>query len=352
MAAEAGLPGSGPGDTRQRRLPRPPLFVLAPARSCSSVVVCMLGQHPQLYGFPELRLFRTSHVDGLLVDPPAGRGIPARERGSGLVRALAQLHDGEQTPGTLDRAWQWLEDRQDWTVVAVLDQLLALVDPLVGVEKSPETSLSDDALNRAEAAYPQARYLHLVRHPWSTVASMTSAWGPLGYWNVEPSRAADYCGRLWLEQHRRIDGLACRVGPERYLRVRAEDVVNEPLAVLPSVCRWLGITDDADDLACMTSPEESAYANPGPPQWTGGFDPAFLRQPKLHTVVVPAGLQAPPSWLVGASTQAEVAALATDFGYAGNDERHVVHSAARLRGLGHYRTTSGSGRHGAQHLQR
>jgi hypothetical protein len=33
------------------------LLVLAPPRSFSSVVAAMLGQHPQMYGMPELQLF-------------------------------------------------------------------------------------------------------------------------------------------------------------------------------------------------------------------------------------------------------------------------------------------------------
>src|SRR5262249_10281696 len=45
-----------------------PVFVLAPARSHSSVAVAMLSQHPAMYGFPELRLFRARDVAGLLKD--------------------------------------------------------------------------------------------------------------------------------------------------------------------------------------------------------------------------------------------------------------------------------------------
>src|SRR5689334_6847091 len=100
-----------------------PLFVLAPARSCSSVVVTMLGGHPGLYAFPELRLFRADTVAGLLTEPPTGQGMPVRERTAGLCRAIAELHEHEQSAESVSRAIAWLEDRRDWPAGRVLDHL-------------------------------------------------------------------------------------------------------------------------------------------------------------------------------------------------------------------------------------
>jgi Sulfotransferase family len=312
--------GARPAAVGNDGLPRDPgrfrpLFLLAPARSCSSVVVAMLGQHPRLYGFPELRLFRAARVGQLLVEPAAGDGMPARERAAGLLRALAQLHDGEQSPESVDRAWQWLRQRQDWDVAAVLDELLRLIAPVTGVEKSPETSLTDGALVRAARAYPQARYVHLVRHPWSTVASMTVAWGPLDYWHVPRDRAAQFCATVWLEQHRRILDFGARLGPDRFLRLRAEDILNQPADVLASVCRWLGIEDDGEHVAAMSAPELSPYASPGPPNASGGFDPSFLRWPRRRDVTLPASLAAPASWRLECGTYHAVIGLARRLGY-------------------------------------
>src|SRR3954453_7949488 len=196
-----------------------PVFVLAPARSFSSVVAAMLGQHPQLYGFPELRIFRAARVGALLSEPPPGQGMPARERAAGLLRALAQTHEGQQSAAAAERAWRWLGDRADWDVALLLDQLLARVQPLTGVEKSPETSLTDAALDRVDRAYPGARYLHLVRHPWATVASMMAAWRPVVYWPVRPEHAAQFCTELWLAQHGRIEAFGGRVRSDRFIRL-------------------------------------------------------------------------------------------------------------------------------------
>src|SRR5262249_46194462 len=43
-----------------------PVFILCPIRSFSSVACAMLGQHPELYAFPELRLFNADTVEGVM----------------------------------------------------------------------------------------------------------------------------------------------------------------------------------------------------------------------------------------------------------------------------------------------
>jgi len=95
------------------RAEREPLFVLAPPRSFTSLISTMLGQHPRMYGFPELNLFMAETMDEFW------RGTDGDgERKStfwpvmrhGLLRTVAQLYAGEQTiepaskPST---AWRW-----------------------------------------------------------------------------------------------------------------------------------------------------------------------------------------------------------------------------------------------------
>ena len=50
--------------------------------------------------------------------------------------------------------------------------MLGLVEPLIGIEKSPENSSREDYLERLDGAYPRARFLHVTRHPLPTVRSM------------------------------------------------------------------------------------------------------------------------------------------------------------------------------------
>jgi hypothetical protein len=319
-----------------------PVFVLAPARSFSSVVAAMLGQHPQLYGFPELRIFRAARVGNLLSEPPAGEAMPARERAAGLLRALAQTHEGEQSAAAAERAWRWLGERADWDVALLFDQLLARVEPLTGVEKSPETSLTDEALDRVDRAYPSARYLHLVRHPWATVASMMTAWKPLSYWPVADECAAQFCTELWLAQHGRIEAFGVRIGSGRFLRLRAEDALNRAATVLPRLCEWLAVDTSEHCIAEMLRPERSPYAGWGPAGATGGFDPSFLARPRRRDVVLPGSLAAPASWRLDRHTHSAAILLGSRYGYAGPGQ----HETFRSGGLARISDVSPPGAHG------
>jgi hypothetical protein len=272
------------------------LFVLAPARSNSSVVTAMLGQHPELCPFPELALFRKETVGELLTDPPGWRGAPASQRMAGVYRALAEHHDGRQTSDTVGAAADWVESRSAWNVAELLDHLLAMGAPRIGIEKSPESSSREEYLGRLLDAYPRARILHVTRHPRTSVDSMHRAWAGRDHWDVAPDLFHHFCLGVWFFQHRRIDELVQSLPPERALQVRSEDVVNEPAVALPPVCRWLGIDSGPRAVEAMSHPEDSPYAVLGPESAAGGWDAGFLGAPELREVELPDSLDLPDGW--------------------------------------------------------
>ena len=293
-----------------------PLFVLAPARSCSSLAAAMLGQHPSMYGLPELRLFQTERLHELLVG----------DRAEGLVRVVAELHEGTQTREAAARAIQWLHERKDQPATIVLDHLLARIAPLVGVEKSPETSRTDAALQRAATAYPRARYLHLVRHPWSTVRSMVEAWSGLPSWPVPPHKAAGYCLAVWCEQHRRIAAFGASISG-RCRMIRVEDLARRPREVLPELCRWLGLDSAEAAVGEMLRPEQSPFAWAGPPNARGGMDPKFLAAPRLRPVAVPPA-PIPAGWSIAQTLVTEAVELACKLGYDATGSRNRTRPAS------------------------
>jgi hypothetical protein len=291
------------------------VFVVAPARSHTSVIVSMLGQHPQLRAFPELILFRAATVEELLVPPADQRSVALKVRMAGLLRALAQEHEGVQSEESIERALAWLRARARWTVADVLDHLLARAAPAAGVEKSPESTGRDDYLSHMDAAYPRARYLHIVRHPVTTVASMHQAWLPTNRWNVHPEVFHQFCLAVWYHQHSRIMRFAHRLPEMRYRRVRSEDILNHPEQSLPDMCRWLGIDDSPDAVSRMCHPEDSSYARRGPASAPCGNDPKFLDSPTLRPATVPSVLQLPKEWVIDPWNHLLVLELARTFGY-------------------------------------
>src|ERR1700722_9441015 len=109
-----------------RRDPRQfaPLFVLAPARSYTSVIATMIGQHPQLAGLPELKLFAYRTIAELEASLPSywiERGFT--DRSPGRVRALAQIAFGGESAENLAAARAWLLQRGHWSGEDVFDVL-------------------------------------------------------------------------------------------------------------------------------------------------------------------------------------------------------------------------------------
>lgn len=295
-----------------------PLLVLAPARSYSSVVAAILGQHPELAGLPELKLFAYPTIGELEASLPGfwiGRGLT--HRSPGLVRALAEhLFDG-QSAAALAQARAWLGVRSRWSGADVLDLLLERLQPRIAVEKSPETVETDDPLARAAAAYPRARYLHLTRHPVATQRSIQAHLNSIlpGHGDADQPMAGI---AAWFATHRRILRFVETLPTDRYLRIRAEDVLNNMRASLALVAGWLGIRTDPAAIEAMTHPEASPFAGFGPAESGvgGGSDPAFLRDPVPHPVPAPDALEPPSGWLAGEAAWARVVALANLLGYS------------------------------------
>ena len=88
--------------------------MLAPARSYSSVVSAMIGQHPELVGLPELKLFCFPTVGEMAAPLPFNIGASAASpiAAPGLVRALREYRvrrsDAEALSST---GSNWLKER-------------------------------------------------------------------------------------------------------------------------------------------------------------------------------------------------------------------------------------------------
>jgi len=291
-----------------------PVFLLSPARSCSSLVSTMLGSHPQVYGFPELRLFIGDSIEAVMRPREYAPEPWACFARSGLVRAVAELIFGSQSAHDVDAAFVWIEERFSWAPTAVFDVLRAAVAPAIALEKSPDTANSDHTLDRCVRAYPGARFVHLVRHPISTITSMVQHWG-LRTTRRAPRELALIATRSWFNGHRRICALRDRLPPERSLRIRAEDILADPQRECARFAAWLGLDLSPEAADRMLHPELSPYAHLGPPRAPGGNDPKFLKDPRLRIGRPQDRDQFPEEWGLGPVEREAMARLAAYFGY-------------------------------------
>jgi hypothetical protein len=299
-----------------------PIFLLAPPRSYTSLINAMLGQHPEAFGLPELCLFNVEK----LVDLWRGSEGPVSENGAvarhGLMRALAEVYCGEQTTATINMARAWSGAREDWSTGRVFQELVAKIDPLVAIEKSPSYTMSTVRLAWLHDAFPDARFVHLIRHPVAQCKSLMAINEGAFAIKVEAIEFRDDDCVLepqiaWYDLNMNILEFLDGVPASRQIRLRGEDVIAQPMHWLSEIARWAGLRDDPEAIEEMMHPERSPFACFGPINALFGNDPNFLAGPTFrpHTPQLPS-LHKPVPWRDdGKGLYPEVIQLAQWFGY-------------------------------------
>ena len=296
-----------------------PLFIIAPGRSYTSLIGGMIGQHPQIYGLPEVNL---SHVDtlGEMLGTLSG---PLEFGMAGLLRLLAQLHEGEQTEASVQRARQWIVQRSHWTTRAVFDHIQKQVGNRLLVEKSPLNTLKLEHLQRLLRMFPRASFLHLTRNPHTAGKSSLELRNSLRGGQIEgqPGQRVRELDpeKGWLRSQTHIMEFSRDLAVGQYMRIKAEVLLRDPRTYLAQICEWLGISQDAASIDAMLHPETSPFACMGPPNARFGNDPNFLKNPKIDFDRL-ARISEPPlegevSWRPGEMLSQPVLKLARQFGY-------------------------------------
>ncbi|MEO1554831.1 MAG: sulfotransferase [Pseudomonadota bacterium] len=298
-----------------------PLFLVAPGRSYTSLIGGMLGQHPEIYGMPELNVSQAETIGEILqtLRGPLEFGL------AGLLRLLAELHEGAQTEETVLRAREWLAERAHWSVKRLLDHVQEHVGDKILFDKSPLTVMRPENMPRLLDMYPHASFLHLTRHPITTGKSAMSLRADIqanrtgGDAQMQTRRNLDP-EMSWLRGNTHITDFTSTLPVGQSLRVKAELLLSDPQKYLAQICDWLGVSTSADALEAMMHPENSPYACLGPPSALYGNDPNFLKNPvldmsRLQNIKEP-DLEMVVPWREDGSTlKPETIKLARQFGY-------------------------------------
>lgn len=237
----------------------------------------MLGQHPQLYGLLEVNLFAANTLRGLVRLFRILRPTSL----NGLLRTIAQLEYGVQTEDTINFAWDWLNQRLNWSTQRMFYHIAEAVAPRRCVEKSPLTVMRPIFLQRMQRCFPDAHYLHLTRHPRPTCISIQQLVADTDAKKGRDTHRAEQLDpeRLWYQAHHNILEFERSLPPGQMMRVRGETLLSEADRYLPQIEEWLGIESNASTLEAMKHPERSPYACIGPANAPFGNDPNFLKQP-------------------------------------------------------------------------
>jgi hypothetical protein len=260
------------------------LMLLSPPRSFSSLVSTMIGQHPEVYGFPELNLMMRDTVgDALRWERRCQRFLGS----PGLLRALAELDWGGQTAQNVLEAANWVEDRSDWSSAKMMDYIMDRAATTTGakycLEKSPSITFLPRGLERVRRAWPDALYVHLTRHPVSRKKSMDEfIERSVRFTDEERKIQLENSMTAWPVTHRNILDFCASLAPGQYIRMRGEDVLADAAGVMRQVAEWLGLRTDDAAIAAMLRPDESPYASLGPVNAPFGNDPKFISSPKFR----------------------------------------------------------------------
>lgn len=288
-----------------------PIFILAPPRSFTSLSCAMLGQHPEVYGVPELHLFDFETLQIMLQQV---QGKPRKVHG--LLRTVAQLYSGEQTVLSIHMAQRWILNRLHCNTGEVYQELCKKAQPLRIVDKSPSYSLDIQRLYQIQKTFPGAHFLHLIRHPRPhgeslmkivpMIRQVRGLKNSLGGSNKSILRhCINYSTDgpiidfqfIWYRTHKKILDFLSTVPPEQQLRLRGEDLLSEPHQYFEKICHWLNLSWNESVIEAILHPEDSPFACFGPFGAQFGNDTNFLQSPALRqTNIKPSTLQGSLPW--------------------------------------------------------
>ncbi|MEG5173272.1 sulfotransferase [Microcoleus sp. B3-D7] len=209
------------------------IFLVGAPRSGTTILQSLLAAHPKITSFPETKFFHHLWTDRL------SRKLPNRLR--------EFFHKEIRRPDLYNEAEvyrrQSTTDRINW-FIGVLDKLAIEEGNQVWLEKTPEHIYFIEGILDY---LPEAKFIHIVRHPLDVVASMREAtkapgsdvlWG--GEWTVE------FCVSRW-NSSALITHQFCPK-PHQHLIVRYENLLKDKIWLLSQCCCFIDIDYDREML--------------------------------------------------------------------------------------------------------
>lgn len=278
-------------------------------------------------GLPETNLFAAENYNEL-----SGLYTIRRRFQHGLLRAIAELGLGGQTEENIEKARAWLEENRSVSTADLFNDIIFWASPRHVVEKSPSHVFNLKNLERMQRTFPEARYIHLIRHPRGTCESVIKLRNQISEGSTKlVQRLPQLKNRLneqklsstnltpevmWLKPHQNILGFLSNVAPELYIQIHGEDLMTDPGHHFGNIAAWLQIRTDDEAIAAMKHPEYSPFACLGPRNARFGNDPDFLEKPALRTYQPKQeNLDDPLSWDPQVRFSAEVKDMARQLGY-------------------------------------
>ncbi|NET35007.1 MAG: alpha/beta fold hydrolase [Cyanothece sp. SIO1E1] len=247
-------------------------FLLSSPRSGSTLLRVMLAGHPALFCPPELHLLPFETM------AERQQALDNSHLGEGLQRAFMEL---KQLDADTSKALIQNFTTQNGSIQGIYAELQQLAGPRLVIDKSPTYAGNIHTLNRAEALFEGAKYIHLVRHPYAVIDSFVSNRMDkiLGVSETDPYFLAE---QVWAQSNHNILEFSRQVGPERCHLIRYEDLVNNPRQIMEPLCEFLEIPFES----AMLTPYEGDRMTDGVYAHSLSIsDPNFLNHDQIDSTL-------------------------------------------------------------------
>jgi len=206
-----------------------PVFVVGMNGSGTTMLLDNLGRHPQLYAFPR----ETRLIPHLIVNQQKFGDLEKDENFQRLWEEVLGL-----TVFECVNEYRKLSLPEDWheyprSLAGVLDGVFRYFAAREGkqrwCEKTPQHVQHIEQLSEL---YPLARFIHVVRDGRDAAVSFNRRW------YRTPELTLFRWKKVVAEGHRQGQ----KLGSERYMEVRYEDLTTAPEYWLRKICKFLGVS--------------------------------------------------------------------------------------------------------------
>ncbi|AFZ46265.1 Beta-ketoacyl synthase [Cyanobacterium stanieri PCC 7202] len=210
---------------------QPIAFILSSPRSGSTLLRVMLAGHPDLVSPPELHLLPFATME------ERQRELESSHLGEGLIRTIMDLKQisAEESEALIN---QWVEE--NLTIAQVYEILQSLGENRILIDKSPTYANSKNTLYNAENIFSQAKYIHLVRHPYSVIESFARMRMDklLDIKDANPYKIGE---NIWYQSNNNVEKFGQLIDSNKILTVYYENLVTNPEKEMRKITKFLGI---------------------------------------------------------------------------------------------------------------
>jgi amino acid adenylation domain-containing protein len=280
------------------------IFIVSPPRSGTTLLRIMLAGHRDLFSASELQLL------GFETMQERAHAYTGRFSGwlDGLIRSVMDIEglDAEAAKAAIRAA-----EADGVTTKAFYRRLQDAIRPRLLVDKSPSYAMDQAALGKAEADFDGPRYIHLVRNPVPMIESFTRHhMDQVLHIDEHPFAPRQLAELLWTLSHRNIVEFLANVPPDRWVRLRFEDLVTDPDTQMATLCRALGLAFDPAVLRPYEGVEGKMIDGVYPESAPMG-DPNFLARGRIDPSTAQLAAGSADAAVLGEPTLE----LAASFGY-------------------------------------